>query len=211
MNRAFTQREKVLLLVLAVLIIVIGYVKLILQPINEEIESYEGLTMEEQTAFSANQIKAARMNLMEKEIEKAKAKGVRREVPAYDNSSNLLPGLYQIMESSVDYSLDFGELVYDGNVVQRPVEMTFQTRTYKQARAIIDKLYRSGYAMQITDVNIDTKKATDTQLVRTSMSVTYFEENLNYVPEADIASEDGTDAQSADGSTDGSGQGLAGM
>lgn len=211
MNRAFTQREKVLLLVLAVLIIVIGYVKLILQPINEEIESYEGLTMEEQTAFSANQIKAARMNLMEKEIEKAKAKGVRREVPAYDNSSNLLPGLYQIMESSVDYSLDFGELVYDGNVVQRPVEMTFQTRTYKQARAIIDKLYRSGYAMQITDVNIDTKKATDTQLVSTSMSVTYFEENLNYVPEADIASEDGTDAQSADGSTDGSGQGLAGM
>ena len=60
MNRAFTQREKVLLLVLAVLIIVIGYVKLILQPINEEIESYESLTMEEQTAFSANQIKAAR-------------------------------------------------------------------------------------------------------------------------------------------------------
>lgn len=211
MNRAFTQREKVLLLVLAVLIIVIGYVKLILQPINEEIESYESLTMEEQTTFSANQIKATRMNLMEKEIEKAKAKGVRREVPAYDNSSNLLPGLYQIMESSVDYSLDFGELVYDGNVVQRPVEMTFQTRTYKQARAIIDKLYRSGYAMQITDVNIDTKKATDTQLVRTSMSVTYFEENLNYVPEADIASEDGTDAQSADGSADGSGQGLAGM
>lgn len=211
MNRAFTQREKVLLLVLAVLVIVIGYVKLILQPINEEIESYEGLTMEEQTAFSANQIKAARMNLMEKEIEKAKAKGVRREVPAYDNSSNLLPGLYQIMESSVDYSLDFGELVYDGNVVQRPVEMTFQTRTYKQARAIIDKLYKSGYAMQITDVNIGTKKATDTQLVSTSMSVTYFEENLNYVPEADIASEDGTDAQSADGSADGSGQGLAGM
>lgn len=211
MNRAFTQREKVLLLVLAVLIIVIGYVKLILQPINEEIESYESLTMEEQTAFSANQIKAARMNLMEKEIEKAKAKGVRREVPAYDNSSNLLPGLYQIMESSVDYSLDFGELVYDGNVVQRPVEMTFQARTYKQARAIIDKLYKSGYAMQITDVNIDTKKATDTQLVSTSMSVTYFEENLNYVPEADMASEDGTDAQSADGSTDGSGQGLAGM
>lgn len=211
MNRAFTQREKVLLLVLAVLIIVIGYVKLILQPINEEIESYEGLTMEEQTAFSANQIKAARMNLMEKKIEKAKAKGVRREVPAYDNSSNLLPGLYQIMESSVDYSLDFGELVYDGNVVQRPVEMTFQTRTYKQARAIIDKLYKSGYAMQISDVNISTKKATDTQLVSTSMSVTYFEENLNYVPEADIASEDGTDAQSADGSTDGSDQGLAGM
>ena len=65
--------------------------------------------------------------------------------------------------------------------------------------------------MQITDVNIDTKKATDTQLVSTSMSVTYFEENLNYVPEADMASEDGTDAQSADGSTDGSGQGLAGM
>ncbi len=211
MNRAFTQREKVLLLVLTVLIIVIGYVKLILQPINAQIDSYQSMTLEEQTAFEENQIKAARMSLMEKEIEKAKAKGIRREVPAYDNSSNLLPGLYQIMESSVDYSLNFGELVYDGNIVQRPVEMTFQTRTYKQARNIIDKLYKSGYAMQITDVNIDTKKATDTQLVSTSMSVTYFEENLNYVPEADIASEDGTDAQSADGSTDGSGQGFAGM
>ena len=40
MKRAFTTREKVMLLVLTVLLIVIAYFKLILEPINNSIDEY---------------------------------------------------------------------------------------------------------------------------------------------------------------------------
>jgi len=41
MKRAFTTREKVMLLVLTVLLIVIAYFKLILEPINNSIDEYQ--------------------------------------------------------------------------------------------------------------------------------------------------------------------------
>ena len=57
----------------------------------------------------------------------------------------------------------------------RPVEINFETRTYKKAREIIDRLYDTNYAMQIEDVTIQTRKATDTNSVDTYLSVTFFE------------------------------------
>ena len=53
MKRAFTTREKVMLLVLTVLLIVIAYFKLILEPINNSIDEYQSETAAEQARFWA--------------------------------------------------------------------------------------------------------------------------------------------------------------
>ena len=81
------------------------------------------------------------------------------------------------MKSSIDYSLDFGELVFENDIVKRPVQITYDTSTYKQARVIIDKLYSSQYAMQVDDLTIQTREATDRQVVTTYISIIYFEAN----------------------------------
>ena len=62
MKRAFTTREKVMLLVLTVLLIVIAYFKLILEPINNSIDEYH---FAEYRAFDAYEPDAegARENL----------------------------------------------------------------------------------------------------------------------------------------------------
>ena len=177
MKKEFTKREKILLLVLAVLVIGLGYYKFVLQPINSKISDYRNMESELQLEYEQNQIKAARINMMEKEIQKAQADGIKRMVAPYDNSVNLMPELYGIMKSSIDYSLDFGELEFESDFVKRPVEITYDTSTYKQARAIIDKLYSSQYAMQVDDLTIQTREATDRQVVTTYISIIYFEAN----------------------------------
>ena len=96
----------ILLLVLAALVIGLGYYKFVLQPINSKISDYRSMESELQLEYEQNQIKAARMSMMQKEIQKAQAKGIRRTVAAYDNSVNLMPELYGIMRSANDYSLD---------------------------------------------------------------------------------------------------------
>lgn len=60
MNREFTKREKVLLLIFAVLLIAVGYYKLLLEPINNQIESYRSLTQEEQVQMETAQLQAVR-------------------------------------------------------------------------------------------------------------------------------------------------------
>lgn len=177
MKKEFTQREKILLLVLTVLVIVLGYYKFVLQPINNRISEYRNMESEISLEYEQNQIKAGQMETMQKEIQKAQAKGIRRTVALYDNSVNLMPELYRIMKSSIDYSLDFGELVFESDFVKRPVEITFDTSTYRQARAIIDRLYNSQYAMQVDGLTVTAKEATDKQVVTTYISIIYFEAN----------------------------------
>ena len=177
MKKEFTQREKILLLVLTALVIGLGYYKFVLQPINNRISEYRNMESEISLEYEQNLIKAGQMDTMQKEIQKEQAKGIRRTVALYDNSVNLMPELYRIMKSSIDYSLDFGELVFESDFVKRPVEITFDTSTYRQARAIIDRLYNSQYAMQVDGLTVTTEEAADKQIVTTYISIIYFEAN----------------------------------
>ncbi len=175
MNRELTKREKVLLLIFAVLLIAVGYYKLLLEPINNQIESYRSLTQEEQMQMDTAQLQAVRMQQMEAEIAQAKAAGIERTIPDYDNSAVLLPQLYQIMDSTIEYAMDFDEITFEGNIAARPVQIEFETANYQKARRVIDKLCTTGYAMQIEDMTIQEARTTDKRSVHTYLSITFFE------------------------------------
>ena len=81
MNRELTRREKILLLVLIVVVLVAGYCKLILIPINDQVSSYRLNREAEQTELDANQGKMAQMQKMQKAIEEIKAAGEKRTIP----------------------------------------------------------------------------------------------------------------------------------
>ena len=175
MNRELTKREKVLLLIFAILLIAVGYYKLLLEPINNQIESYRSLTQEEQMQMETAQLQAVRMKQMEAEIAQAKAAGIERKIPDYDNSAVLLPQLYQIMDSTIEYAMDFDEITFEGNIAARPVQIEFETANYQKARRVIDKLCTTGYAMQIEDMTIQEARTTDKRSVHTYLSITFFE------------------------------------
>ena len=147
MKRAFTTREKVMLLVLTVLLIVIAYFKLILEPINNSIDEYQSETAAEQDEILQNTELLTRMNQMQKELEEIYAAGDPTPIPNYDNSGKLLVELNSILSASVDYSLDFGQVsaLNDGYIMCRPINMTFTTNTYAETRAIIDALHNSDF------------------------------------------------------------------
>ena len=102
MNRAFTTREKVLLVILAVLIIGIGYFKLLLEPINTSIENYRNMTASEQDEILVNTALLQKKKQMETELEELFASGDPTPIPVYDNSGNLLVELHRILDKSLD-------------------------------------------------------------------------------------------------------------
>ena len=156
MNRAFTTREKVLLVILAVLIIGIGYFKLLLEPINTSIENYRNMTASEQDEILVNTALLQKKKQMETELEELFASGDPTPIPVYDNSGNLLVELHRILDRSLDYSLNFsGVSTMDVEyLVRRPVSLTFQASTYAQARAIINELHDSDNVNCISDLSM---------------------------------------------------------
>ena len=75
MRHVFTTREKVLLVILAVLVIAVGYWKLILTPINDAIADLNAQTASEQDAILTNSARLSRMRQMQQELPARAAAG----------------------------------------------------------------------------------------------------------------------------------------
>ena len=177
MSRELTKREKLLLLVLVVMVLALGYFKLILEPINDQVSSLRAAADMEQAELQTDLIKAARLQQMRQAIEEIKASGDVRSIPQYDNSENLMVELHRIMSTTLDYSLDCSAgVTQEGYIVMRPVVLTFRTSTYDQARQIVDRLCDGENVCQISDVSINARSdRTKGSTVETTLAITYFE------------------------------------
>ena len=175
MRRAFTTREKVLLVVLAVLIIGICYYKFLLQPINNDIEMYQLNTVTEQDMILQKMADRFKMREMEKELDEIHATGDVKPLPAYDNAEKMLVDLNTILAKSDSYSLNFGSveaLEESPYIIYRPLSLSFSCSTYEQARGIIDELHDSDDINQISDLSISFN---DNAKVDVLMTISFFE------------------------------------
>ena len=173
MKHVFTNREKILLVILAVLLIAVGYWKLILTPINDSIDALRQQTASEQDALIQDSARAARLTQMKAELETLLSDPNAKPLPDFDNSEKLLVELNTIL-SGTDYTLNFANptpLETGSAILARPISLTFEVSTYSAARAVLDALHDSQYVNLISDLNMDLKGST----VRTTLSLTYFE------------------------------------
>lgn len=106
MKHVFTNREKILLVILAVLLIAVGYWKLILTPINDSIDALRQQTASEQDALIQDSARAAHLTQMKAELETLLSDPNARPLPDFDNSEKLLVELNTIL-SGTDYTLNF--------------------------------------------------------------------------------------------------------
>ena len=173
MKHVFTNREKILLVILAVLFIAVGYWKLILTPINDSIDALRQQTASEQDALIQDSARAARLTQMKAELETLLSDPNAKPLPDFDNSEKLLVELNTIL-SGTDYTLNFANptpLETGSAILARPTSLTFEVSTYSAARAVLDALHDSQYVNLISDLNMNLKGST----VRTTLSLTYFE------------------------------------
>lgn len=184
MNRPFTTREKVMLVILSLLIIGICYYKFLLEPINDQIEQYNQMAAGEQDIITQNMALIQKKKEMEQELEAIFAENPDPDpIPNYDNSGVLMMEIHSILDGTVDYTLSFSDtsLLSGGYLLRRPLELEFSVDTYSQARAIINRLHDSKNINQISDlsitrVNRETKQIDeDADTIRVKMVITYFE------------------------------------
>lgn len=177
MNRELTTREKVLLLVLIVLVMTLGYFKLIYEPVGDRIASCRENTLQEQLEIDQNAVKLAQLEKMEQALADIRAEGGGRAIPRYNNSEVLLRELRSLLSAAGEYSLNFGDgTTQHGYIVLRPVSMTYRTSTYAQSREIIDRLSASDNINRISDLSIRRdERSGDGMAYQTVLTVTYFE------------------------------------
>ncbi|MEG1593845.1 MAG: hypothetical protein RR350_05490 [Oscillibacter sp.] len=178
MNRAFTQREKALLLCLTVILLVVGYFKLFAEPIQAGI-----LNAREQSEIAAadlmvEQVRLTQQQTMQTELDALTAQGVEQtaSLPVYDNVENVMLQLDTILSATKEYSLQFDPLVFGEDLISRPIHLTFVAQNYAAARAVLNDLYHCWYRCSLDALTLSSEKniARDA-LVSVDVTLTFYE------------------------------------
>lgn len=174
MKREFTTREKVMLVVLAVLLLVVGYAKLILEPINQQIETYQAETQNYQMLITAEASKAAQLSQLQQKVDALRESGQTRQIPEYDNLQKVMTQLNGVLGAASEYALSFGATSSIDYVFVRPMSITFTANSYADARAIIQQL-NDGYMNQISSMTCAFTRQDSATVMQVSLEITYYE------------------------------------
>jgi len=185
-KRKFSSREKILLCVLAVILLVSCYYFLVHAPVSAAVEKAKAEKVSLEDELLALEILQVRYDKMAQELE-VLGSAPAVETPEYDNLLQLMAFLNNALASAKDYELSFDSVeTSDDGIVRRNVNMSFTASGYYSARNIVKTLQNCPYRCIISDMqfipakdkNTDFATVTDGQL-EVTLTVTFFEKSKN--------------------------------
>lgn len=158
LNREFTKREKVLILILVLLLLFSGYFRFVLQPSQDRINAANNTRADIENSMTIETARSQRLSQMRDAIASYEDKngGEGSVVPVYDNIDNVMIQLGAILSQTADYSLTFDDLQYGDDYITRPVEMNFTCVSYDAAKKIVKDLDGCVYRCSLDDITVST-------------------------------------------------------
>lgn len=176
LNRKFTLRESILILIAAILALGIFYYQVIVKNYNEAKVIYNVSSLEdEMTILTA---KASRKKTMEDYISKHDDEVVG-EVAVYNNLANEIEALSSIFDEKVEnVSINWNEPTVSDKTVRRNANINVKVSSYDQAKQIVKDIANLKYRCIITQLSMSTDSDSSlnrTDTVNLSMTVTFYE------------------------------------
>lgn len=176
LNRKFTLRETILILIAAILALGIFYYQVIVKNYNEAKVIYNVSSLEdEMTILTA---KASRKKTMEDYISKHDDEVVG-EVAVYNNLANEIEALSSIFDEKVEnVSINWNEPTVSDKTVRRNANINVRVSSYDQAKQIVKDIANLKYRCIITQLSMSTDSDSSlnrTDTVNLSMTVTFYE------------------------------------
>ena len=175
MKRKLTPREWMLLGVLAVLVIVVGYITLFYMPTTDARDAAlaEAETCKQQT--EAARIRLTEKQRMERELDEIFAQDPNPlGLADYDNLQPVMVELNAILAATENYSLSFATVDTTQSIIRREISISFTCANYATAKIVLQRLHDSIYRCMLNNLTISRgQDANSTATV--SGSIVFFE------------------------------------
>ncbi len=176
MKRQFSNREKALLVILALLLLACVYYILVEKPVSETLldaSQRQNAAESELTVASAQLENMRRMQSALAGLDQT----AQADVPDYDNAKNVVNLLNQAMTMTDEYTLSFQPVTQDGAIAQRSIQMNFRCGSYATGKRILKTLLDSDYRCRVTSMSVACAEGRDIRQeeVNVSATVTFYE------------------------------------
>lgn len=157
LSRAFTKREKILMTILALMLVVAFYYLVVEQRIGGAIEQAEADIEFYQTENALLQTQKDKIDYMKGQLEIIHQQDDPQIVPPYDNLQQVMLFLNAVLSTTSDYSISFGTAqLPDGGsyIATRSVAINFASPSYPVAKQVVKNLQECPYCCTLQNLNI---------------------------------------------------------
>ncbi len=176
LSRDFTKREQVLLIILGLLLVLVVYYYLVDLPLRNETQRLESERVGLEADVTVAEAKVAEYQRMEEQL--AKLGNSATYMESYNNRTNEINFLNDLLSSTAAYSISFSPVTVEGNQVRREFQLAYTCGSYSQAMDILGKLTYGHYRCLISDVGcapVQNSNSALTGAVNVTVSATFYE------------------------------------
>lgn len=188
MNREFTTREKLLILLLCLILVGLAYYQFVDQPVRTALNNAHAERDSLLTELTAVNAKLTVMRRMRDEMEDITAGGTVSEMKSYNNSKPEIALLNDILRGTPDYTITFADVTRDNDQIRRNFSLTFVSDKYASIQRIVKQLSESPYRCLIGDLKISVTrgKTMEEGPINVNATATFFETMVGGVVDAGL-------------------------
>lgn len=153
MKRQFSFREKVLLVILALLMIFCMYYILVDKPVRETLADASMRQSAAESELTVASVRLEQMHQMQAALLEL-SETAEADVPDYDNARSVVELLNAAMAQAQAYTLSFEPVTKQGAIATRPIQMDFRCANYEAGKRILQTILDSPYRCRITSMSM---------------------------------------------------------
>ena len=204
LSRDFTKREQILLIILGLLLVLVVYYYLVDLPLRSETTRLESERAGLETDVMIAEAKVAEYQQMEADLARLGDSATYME--SYNNRTNEINFLNDLLASTSAYSISFSPVEVSGNQVRREFQLAYTCGSYSQAMDILGKLTYGHYRCLISDVGcapVQNSNSALTGAVNVTISATFYETLVGKNTDAGLPEVAATTETDEEGGSDG--------
>ena len=185
-SRDFTRKEKILLLVLALILVGLVYYQFVDKPVRRSIAESKAECEAIETELAVAQTKAQHLQKLESELNDMKSGETISYMASYNNSREEVALLNDILSNTKEYTINFADVTRSKDQIRRNFTLQFQTRDYDAAQDIMTRLLQGENRCLVGDMKCSVDKD---GVVIVDALATFYETMVGGVPDAGLPSD----------------------
>lgn len=188
LSREFTLKEKLLLLLLGLILVVLAYYQFVDKPARAALESAraeaESLTVE----LHDVEVQLESMRRMRSELEDVTASGTATEMGSYNNSKEEIASLNDILSDTLQYSINFANVTRSGDQIRRNFTLQFTSDNYENMERVLSALAENHHRCLIGEVRCTASRNSNIMdgNVSVNATATFYETMVGGTPDAGL-------------------------
>lgn len=152
MSRNFTNREKILIIALALVLVGLFYYQFVDRVVRETIDAADAEYNSLRSDLDVLQNRLQQLSSIQSSMDQLEEEGKLSWMGSYNNSKEEVAFLNDILADTVQYSITFANVTRTGDQIRRSFTLQYKTRDYRAARDIMIRLLEGKNRCLVGDV-----------------------------------------------------------